>query len=118
MNEAADISRLRNWLDGLPTKERTILNLGLKGTISLSVAAALEEILDHFEPMFAAIERRVSDTDLLVVPSETDFSDLALSGFAALAAGDLAGLSEGGGIEGREAGDALLLLHRLARGAA
>ena len=96
----------------------TILNLGLKGTISLSVAAALEEILDHFEPMFAAIERRVSDTDLLVVPSETDFSDLALSGFAALAAGDLAGLSEGGGIEGREAGDALLLLHRLARGAA
>lgn len=118
VNEAADISRLRNWLDGLPTKERTILNLGLKGTISLSVAAALEEILDHFEPMFAAIERRVSDTDLLVVPSETDFSDLALSGFAALAAGDLAGLSEGGGIEGREAGDALLLLHRLARGAA
>jgi hypothetical protein len=68
--------------------------------------------------MFAAIERRTGDSDLLVVPSETDFSDLALSGFAASAAKDLAELSANGGAEGREAGDALRLLHRLARGAA
>lgn len=118
INDSADVGRLRQWLDGLPTKERTILNLGIEGTVSLSVAADLEGVIDHFRPMFAAIERRTGDSDLLVVPSETDFSDLALSGFAASAAKDLAELSADGGAEGREAGDALRLLHRLARGAA
>jgi hypothetical protein len=68
--------------------------------------------------MFAAIERRIRDSDLLVVPSDTDFSDLALSGFAAAAARDLAELVDVPGEQASEAGDALRLLHRLARGAA
>lgn len=118
INDSADIGRLRTWLDGLPTKERTILNLGLEGTVGLSVAAELEEVIDHFRPMFAAIERRAGDSDLLVVPSDTDFSDLALSGFAAAAAHDLAELAGADGERAVEARDALRLLHRLARGAA
>jgi DNA repair exonuclease SbcCD nuclease subunit len=118
VNDSSDVARLRGWLDGLPTKERTILNLGLEGTVSLSVMAELEEVIEHFRPMFAAIERRIRDSDLLVVPSDTDFSDLALSGFAAAAARDLAELVDRPGEQASEAGDALRLLHRLARGAA
>jgi len=118
VNDSADVARLRSWLDGLPTKERTILNLGLEGTVSLAVMAELEETIEHFRPMFAAIEQRVRDSDLLVVPSDTDFSDLALTGFAAAAAKDLAERVEETGEQAREAGDALRLLHRLARGAA
>ena len=118
VNDSADVARLRSWLDGLPTKERTILNLGLEGTVSLAVMAELEETIEHFRPMFAAIEQRVRDSDLLVVPSDTDFSDLALTGFAAAAAKDLAERVEETGEQARDAGDALRLLHRLARGAA
>jgi hypothetical protein len=88
--DAADAARLRSWLDGLPSKDRTVLNLGLEGTISLSVAAEIDAVIEHFRPMFAAIERRESDSDLIVVPAETDFGELALSGFAAEAARELA----------------------------
>lgn len=116
VNDSADVARLRTWLDGLPTKERTILNLGLEGTVSLAVMAELEEVIEHFRPMFAAIEQRIGDTDLLVVPSDTDFSSLGLSGFAATAARDLAAMVHTD--RAAEAGDALRLLHRLARGAA
>jgi hypothetical protein len=66
--------------------------------------------------MFAAIERRERDSDLIVIPAENDFSDLALTGFAATAAKSLA---EAVGVPGESAaGDALRLLHRLAKGAA
>ncbi len=116
VNDSTDVARLRTWLDGLPTKERTILNLGLEGTVSLSVMAELEEVIEHFRPMFAAIEQRARDNDLLVVPSDNDFSSLGLSGFAASAARDLAAMVHTD--RAAEAGDALRLLHRLARGAA
>ncbi|MGE3073335.1 MAG: exonuclease SbcCD subunit D [Dehalococcoidia bacterium] len=116
VNDSSDVARLRTWLDGLPTKERIILNLGLEGTVTLSVMAELEETIEHFRPMFAAIEQRASDNDLLVVPSDNDFSSLGLSGFAASAARDLAAMVHTD--QATEAGDALRLLHRLARGAA
>jgi DNA repair exonuclease SbcCD nuclease subunit len=115
IESAADISRLRTWLDGLPAKERTVLNLGFTGTVSLAVAAELEETIDHYRPMFGAIERRAGDSDLVVIPSESDFSSLGLSGFAARAAQDLGALALEQGPRAREARDALGLLHRLAR---
>jgi len=116
--DAADAARLRSWLDGLPSKDRTVLNLGLEGTISLSVAAEIDAVIEHFRPMFAAIERRESDSDLIVVPAETDFGELALSGFAAEAARELAQRAGSGSEEASAGADALRLLHRLARGAA
>jgi DNA repair exonuclease SbcCD nuclease subunit len=118
INEAADVVRLRALLEGTPAKDRTILNLGLQGTVSLAVMGEIDETIEHYRPTFAAIERRQSDTDLLVIPSETDLSALSLSGFADLAARDLAELVRHPGEASREARDALRLLHRLSRGAA
>jgi len=114
----ADLARLRAWLEGLPSKDRTILKLGFEGTIDLSVAAELDAIIEDMRPMFAAIERRERDSDLVVLPSEMDFSALGLSGFAASAVRELADAAAAPGAGAREARDALGLLLRLARGAA
>ncbi len=112
-----DVERLGTWLDGLQGKERTILNLGFTGTISLSVSAHLEELVDHYRPMFAAIERRPDDSDLVVLPSDSDVGELGFSGFAEQAARELSALAQQHGPQGQEARDALGLLHRLARAA-
>ena len=115
IDSAADIVRLRTWLDGLPAKERTILNLGFTGTVSMAVAAELDETVEHYRPMFGAIERRSGDSDLVVIPSESDFSSLGLSGFAARAAEELGQQAAQPSPQSREARDALALLHRLVR---
>lgn len=112
-----DVERLGTWLDGLQGKERTILNLGFTGTISLSVSAHLEELVHHYRPMFAAIERRPDDSDLVVLPSDSDVGELGFSGFAEQAARELSALAQQHGPQGQEARDALGLLHRLARAA-
>lgn len=115
IDSAADVARLRTWLDGLVGKERTILNLGFTGTVNMSVAAELDAAIDDYRPMFGAIERRAGDSDLVVMPSESDFSSLGLSGFAARAAEELGALAIQPAGQSREARDALGLLHRLAR---
>lgn len=117
INALADVARLRTFLDGLLEKDRTILKLAFEGTVSLETLAELEETVEHFRTMFAAIERRETDSDLVVLPAESDFSALGLAGFAALAASDLADKASRPGDDGLEARGALALLHRLARGA-
>lgn len=118
IDSAGDVTRLRTWLEGLDSKERTVLKLAFEGSVNLATLASLDETVAHFQTMFAAIERRGRDSDLAVLPADSDFQDLGLSGFAALAARDLAGASSEPGDAGGEARDALALLHRLARGAA
>lgn len=114
---AADITRLRGYLDGLPARERTILNLGFEGTVSLQVSAELDALIEDFRPLFAAIERRASDNHLVVAPDELDFSDLGLAGFAAEAVRELASLAAIPGADGKGARDAISLLYGLARSA-
>ncbi len=116
--ERGDVTRLRTWLDGLPSKDRTIVKLSFVGTLSLAGRTELDGVLDHFSDTFAAIERWERHTDLAVVADDADFGELGLHGFASLAAEELAGLAADPGIAGRTAQDALALLHRLAKGAA
>ena len=68
-------------------------------------------------PEFAAIERRPDDSDLVVLPSDSDVGELGFSGFAEQAARELSALAQQHGPQGQEARDALGLLHRLARAA-
>lgn len=116
--ERGDIGRLRTWLDGLPSKDRTIVKLSFVGTLSLAGRTELDAVLEQFGDTFAAIERWERHTDLAVVADDADFGELGLHGFAALAAEELAGLAADPGSTGRTAQDALALLHRLAKGAA
>ena len=115
--ERGDVGRLRTWLDGLPSKDRTVVKLSFVGTLNLAGRTELDSVLDHFSDMFAAIERWERHTDLAIIADDADFGELGLHGFASLAADELAGLAADPGTAGRTAQDALALLHRLAKGA-
>jgi DNA repair exonuclease SbcCD nuclease subunit len=116
--ERGDVSRLRAWLDGLTAKDRTIVKLSFTGTLNLAARTELDTVLDHYSDTFAAIERWERHTDLAIVADDTDFHELGLNGFAAIAATELATEAAGTGPLAAVAQDALALLHRLSRGAA
>jgi DNA repair exonuclease SbcCD nuclease subunit len=108
-----DIGRLQGWLDGLEGKERTVVKLHLSGAINLRLAAALDRVLEGARDVLAAvIDRREG---LHVRAQDSDFDDLALTGFARAALERLRTLAGSEEPEGVAARDAMGLLARLAR---
>jgi AcrR family transcriptional regulator len=104
---------LGRWLEAQSDKANSVVRLTLAGTISLSVDAELQDVLERHRDLFAAVER-TAQSDLLVRPDDDDFSDMALTGFAAEAVGDLRSTASGLGPQAQVANDALALLVRLA----
>jgi DNA repair exonuclease SbcCD nuclease subunit len=108
-----DVEALGRWLEAQPDKANCVVRLTLAGTISLSVDAELQDVLERHRDLFAAVER-TTQSDLFVRPDDDDFSDMALTGFAAEAVGDLRATASGLGPQAQVANDALALLVRLA----
>ena len=109
-----DVAALGRWFGELPSKERTIVSVTLKGTLALRDKAVLDDVLDRERDWFAAIEEWERHTDLTIVLDDADFADLELSGYAAEAAGELRRTLAAGGVDAEAAADALALLVRLA----
>jgi DNA repair exonuclease SbcCD nuclease subunit len=107
------VGALSDHLESLGDKERTAIRLDLAGTIPLRQFAALDDLLGRAAEVFAAVDRRTER--LAVVPDDTDFSDLAFTGFVADAVDDLRKQLEGGGEPAAAARDALGVLFRLSR---
>jgi DNA repair exonuclease SbcCD nuclease subunit len=82
MNDVDDIDRFAEWLKAVPDKERTIVKVSFTGTLNLSAAAQLDELLDTQAELFASLRKRHSQTDLSIVPDDFDFDSVALSGYA------------------------------------
>ena len=80
LNTQEDIEALRGWLEGLEDKERTIVKLRLVGALSFLLHGQLEDLLGNVRELLGALEIR-SD-DLVMIPQDTDFTDLGFSGFA------------------------------------
>lgn len=76
--------------------------------------ARLDDLLEGFTPLFAAVQAWERRTDLAVRPDEDDFGDLGLSGFAATALAELKETAVRGGDAASVAQDALGLLYRRA----
>jgi DNA repair exonuclease SbcCD nuclease subunit len=108
-----DVEALSRHLDAMPDKERTILKLGLVGTLGIQAHARLEEVDEHAKDLFAAVVRSGSRSELVVMPDATDFENLSLAGFAASAVEKLRAQAQGQGMEREQATDALALLVRL-----
>ncbi len=108
------VGQVEKFLNELEAKERTVLKLGLVGTLSLSDRENLEAVLDRASDLFAGIQLSARRSEIVVVANESDLASLDLSGFARDAMADLA--SQAGAVgEGAEvAQDALMLLARLA----
>lgn len=113
LSAVEDVDALSRHLEALNEKERTILKLGLIGTLPIQAHARLEEVEEHARDLFAAVVRSSSRSELVVAPEAGDFDDLSLAGFAASAVEKLRVQARAGGAEGEQAADALGLLLRL-----
>ena len=109
----ADVERLRQELEGIEDRSRSVLRLSLSGHLPLHAKVELDRLLADAGERFAAVDR-VSG-DLALVPDDLDRGALELGGYAAAAFDELLAESRGDGDGARVAGDALALLYRLAR---
>ena len=112
LNTKEDIEALRDWLENLEDKERTVVKLRLVGALSLSFHSELEKLLSHVQEILGAVETRVKN--LVVIPEDADFRDLGFSGFASRTVQRLRSDVEGSGPDSITSRDALALLVRLA----
>lgn len=107
-----DLDALESWLSGLPAKERCVVRLECSGALDLRGAARLEALLERARDLFACLE--LWNPDLAVLPADSDFEGLGLSGFALRSLEQLRAQVRAGGDDAARAGDALALLVRLA----
>ena len=117
LNGPEDIAALSHWLEVCQNKERTIVRLGLVGSLSVADKARVDDLLIDYEDHFASLWIWERHTDLAVLPDALDAECLDLSGYARVTWEELAGKAQQGGEQGRIAADALALLFRLSGGA-
>ena len=118
LNNSRDIADLDVNLDQLTDKDRTVVQLALVGTLSVTDRADLDACLDRYSRLFACLDSWDRHTNLVVMPADEEFDDLGIGGFAADAVAELkdAALSDGG--DAGTARNALALLLRLRGGSA
>lgn len=114
---AEPVSAVREWLDDIGDKRRTVVRLSLVGTLSLRERAELDQVLALSAERFAAVDQWQATSDLAVRPDDGDLAALSLSGFADEAFRQLLDEARGRGEDAGVARDALALLYRLAKGA-
>lgn len=109
---AEDVARVRRWLDEAADKPRTVVKIGLRGTLTLRDRQALEALLEEAADTHAAVERWERHTEVITAPDEADLEQMQVSGFVASALAELreaaADHRDGAGV----ASDALALLYR------
>ena len=118
LNNSRDIADLDVNLDQLTDKDRTVVQLALIGTLSVTDRAALDACLDRYSRLFACLERWDRHTNLVVMPADEEFDDLGIGGFAAEAVAELKDAARADGEEAAAARNALALLLRLRDGSA
>jgi len=117
LDNAVDIADLGRDLDAMTDKERTVIQLALTGTLTITDWAALEECMEAYRRKFAWVDTWDRNTDLAVMPADGEFDELGLSGFAAAALNDLVEMARSGADDSAaDAQGALALLTRLAKG--
>ncbi|AKJ64775.1 metallophosphoesterase family protein [Kiritimatiella glycovorans] len=114
LNTAEDVESLRKLLEDVSDKERSVIRLNLLGSLTLSLHALLQDHLASAADVFGACD--VRDENVIVIPDDTDFTDLGFSGFADAAVQRLRSTIEEDGDDSATARDALMLLLRLGRG--
>ena len=118
VDSSRDIADLDMNLDLMPDKDRTVVQLVLTGTLTVTDRAALDACLDKYTRLFAWIGLWDRHCDLAVVPGDGEFADLGVGGFAASAVAELVETASSGAGSGaaaaHDAQGALALLLRLA----
>ncbi len=118
VNNSRDIADLNVNLDELPDKDRTVVKVGLVGTLTVTARAALDAAIDRQSLRFAGLRLWERKTDIAVMPADDEFDDLGIGGFAADAVAELMDAARSDGAGAEAARGALALLLRLKEGAA
>jgi DNA repair exonuclease SbcCD nuclease subunit len=113
VDNGRDVTDLDINLDLVPDKERTVVRLGLSGSLTVTDKAALDACLDKYARLFAALTQWEKQTDIAVVPADGEFDDLGIGGFAAAAVDELVTTARSDGEDAADARAALALLLRL-----
>lgn len=111
--DSRDIADLDLNLDQMTDKDRTVVQLALIGTLTVTDRAALDACLDRYSRLFARVGVWERHTNLVVMPALDEFDDLAIGGFAADAVAELVDTARSGGSDAPAAQGALALLLRL-----
>lgn len=118
----ADFAEVEEWLEQLellPNKDRTSIKYSLFGTVTLAQKADFDRRLAALAPVFAAVYKRASGSDLTVRPEDGDIAAMGVSGFALAAAEELQQISDNPDLSAADrtaAVDALGLLARIVGG--
>lgn len=107
-----DLDSLTERIEAVPDKSRTVLKLGLTGTVGVALRARIDDLLEMWDAVFASAYLRASRTHLVVRAEDSDFTDL-VDGYAGRAVADLVDTAAAGGSDAEDAGHALSLLYRL-----
>lgn len=113
VDNSRDVADLDINLDLMPDKERTVIRLGLSGSLTVTDKATLDACLDKYARLLAALVPWDKRTDIAVVPADGEFDDLGIGGFAASAVDELVATARSGGDDADDARGALALLLRL-----
>ncbi|MBB2773287.1 MULTISPECIES: metallophosphoesterase family protein [Mycolicibacterium] len=113
VDNGRDVADLDLNLDLMPDKERTVVRLGLTGSLTVTDKAALDDCLLKYSRLFAALTEWERSTDIAVLPAEGEFDDLGIGGFAAAAVDELVEAARADGDRADDARAALALLLRL-----
>ena len=116
LNTEDDVESLRKKLEDIPNRERAVVKLVLKGSLTLSLHGVLQNHILAAKDVLAGSV--INEDDLLVIPNDTDFTNLGFSGFADATVKRLREKIDQGGPEGAVARDAFMLLLRLSKEAA
>ncbi len=115
IEDDAAVDALAGWFGEQPDKARTVVRLGVRGTLSVTTLIRLEMLLDAQEEVFAAVQRWRRQWDIALLPDDAALDELAVSGPARATLEELRAATGAGT---PHAADALALFHRLAGGAA
>ena len=113
VDTSRDIADLDMNLDLMTEKERTVVRLGLTGSLTVTDRAALDACLDKYARLFGWLGLWERRTDLAVIPADGEFSDLGIGGFAAAAVEELVITAREDSATAADAQAALALLLRL-----
>lgn len=113
VNNSRDVADLDLNLDQLADKDRTVVQLGLVGTLTVTDRAGLDACLDRHSRLFAALDTWDRHTNLVTMPADGEFDDLGIGGFAADAVAELMQSARSDGADAGTARGALALLLRL-----
>lgn len=116
LNTEDDVEALRKKLEDIPNRERAVVKLELKGSLTLSLHGFFQNHLLAAKDVLAGSV--INEDNLFVIPRDTDFTNLGFSGFADATVKKLRDKIDQGGPEGSVARDAFMLLLRLSREAA